>query len=121
MESTGKRYTVRRLPDLEKEVSRCGTRQRFFSQGDDTPAFIHQVHIQGSRAHYHKRAVEFYYVLEGSGIMTVDGETFPLEPGVMVKLDPGAVHSSKGDHRVLVIGIPDIAEDDIFLPGEETR
>ena len=112
------RYTIRRLSEIENERSTCGTRQRFFSNGDETPAFLHLVHIHSSKAHYHLRATEFYYVLEGNGEMTVDGETFPISPGTMIKLDPGSVHSSTGDHQVMVIGIPDIADDDIFFPEE---
>ncbi len=118
METVKKRYTVKRLESVEKEKSTCGYRQRLFSTGDDTNAFFHVVRINSSKTHYHKRATEFYYVLEGSGTMTVDGDTFPLSPGTMVKLDPGSVHSSEGDHLVLVCGIPDIAEDDIFFPEE---
>jgi len=115
MTAAQKRYTVRKPADVEKEQSTCGYRHRLFSTGDDTPAFCHVVKINGSKAHYHKRATEFYYILEGGGTMTIDGESFPIEPGTMVKIDPLAVHSSEGDHLVLVIGIPDIAEDDIFF------
>ncbi len=118
MTTTTKRYTVKRLSEVEKEQSTCGFRQRLFSKEDDTPAFFHLVKITESKAHYHKRATEFYYVLEGGGEMTVDGETFPIGPGTIVKLDPGSVHSSKGDHLVMVVGVPDIAEDDIFFPEE---
>lgn len=118
MEQEKKGFTVRKLTAIETEQSTCGTRQRLFSNGDETPAFIHLVHIKASKTHYHLRATEFYYVLEGEGEMTVDGETIALSPGTMVKLDPGCLHSSKGDHVVMVIGIPDIAEDDIFFPEE---
>ncbi len=119
MKDESKRYTIRRLTEIEKEKSTCGYRQRLFSTGDDTPAFFHVVRIHGSKTHYHKRTTEFYYILEGEGTMTVDGDTFPIEPGTMVKLDPESVHSSEGDHLVLVAGVPDIAEDDIFFPEEE--
>lgn len=118
MVTTEKRYTVKRLDDTAKEKSTCGFRKRLFSREDDTPAYLHVVRINGSKKHYHKRATEFYYILEGEGTMTVDGESFPIGPGTVVKLDPFSVHSSEGDHLVLVIGIPDIAEDDIFFPDE---
>lgn len=118
MTTAAKRFTVRRLSEIEKERSTCGYRQRLFSTGDETPAFAHIVRIHASKLHYHKRATEFYYVLEGEGTMTVDGETFPIGPGTMVKLDPYSVHTSEGDFLVMVIGIPDIAEDDIFFPEE---
>ena len=32
------------------------------------------------------------------------------------RLKPGVVHSAKGRVRVLVVGIPDIADDDMFFP-----
>lgn len=119
MTATAKRFAVRRLDEVELEQSTCGHRRRLFSDGDDTPAYFHVVRIRESKTHYHKRATEFYYVLEGHGEMTVDGETFELSPGTMVKIDPMAVHSSSGDHLVLVVGIPDIAADDIFFPDGE--
>jgi mannose-6-phosphate isomerase-like protein (cupin superfamily) len=121
MNESAKRFTVRRISEVEKEPSTCGYRHRLFSIGDDTPAFFHVVRITESKTHYHKRATEFYYVLEGSGEMTIDGETVSLSPGTMIKLDPGSVHSSQGDHLVLVVGIPDILEDDIFFPETGTE
>ncbi len=114
-----KRYVIKRINEVEKEKSTCGYRHRLFSKEDETPAFFHVVRINGSKEHYHKRATEFYYVLEGHGTMTVDGDTFPIEPGTIVKLDPLSKHSSEGDHLVLVVGIPDILEDDIFFPDED--
>ncbi len=59
MESPSKRYTVRRISEIEKERSTCGYRQRIFSTGDDSPAFMHLVRISESKTHYHKRATEF--------------------------------------------------------------
>jgi mannose-6-phosphate isomerase-like protein (cupin superfamily) len=116
MNQDKKRYQVRRVSEVPKVQSTCGYRQRLFSKEDDTPAFFHLVRITESKTHYHNRATEFYYVLEGSGEMTIDGETVPIEPGTLIKLDPGSVHSSKGDHLVMVVGVPDILEDDIFFP-----
>ena len=118
MAGQAKRFTIKRLSETEKEKSTCGFRQRLFSKEDETPAFFHVVRINGSKAHYHKRATEFYYVLEGGGTMTVDGESLPIEPGTLVKLDPLSIHSSEGDHLVLVVGVPDILEDDIFFQDE---
>ena len=31
---------------------------------------------------------------------------------------PGVVHSAKGRVRVLVVGIPDMADDDLFFPED---
>ena len=40
----------------------------------------------------------------------------PVFKGSMVHIPPGVVHGAKGRMRVLVIGIPDISDDDLFFP-----
>ncbi|MDP8242836.1 MAG: cupin domain-containing protein [Candidatus Hinthialibacter antarcticus] len=118
MTTENKRFMVRYEEEVETEKSTCGWRKRLVSREDKTPAYLHTVHINGSKAHYHNRATEFYYVLNGEGSITLDGASFPLKKGMLIQIDPGCVHSSEGDHEVLVIGIPDIAEDDIFFTDD---
>ena len=48
--------------------------------------------------------------------MTLDGVEHPVRKGSLVHIAPGVVHGAKGRVRVLVIGIPDIADDDLFFP-----
>jgi mannose-6-phosphate isomerase-like protein (cupin superfamily) len=36
---------------------------------------------------------EVYYVIAGSGVMTVDGEDVPLRAGLFVRVDPGATRA----------------------------
>jgi mannose-6-phosphate isomerase-like protein (cupin superfamily) len=72
------------------------------------------VDIDGARLHYHKRSTELYYVLDGSGSVIIDGEERPVARGSLVHIPPGVVHGARGRMRVLVIGIPDIADDDYF-------
>ncbi|HOE31573.1 MAG TPA: hypothetical protein PLY00_18130, partial [Verrucomicrobiota bacterium] len=44
-------------------------------------AWAHTVDIEGSKLHYHKRATELYYVLEGGGSVILDGvEDFRASP-----------------------------------------
>jgi quercetin dioxygenase-like cupin family protein len=38
--------------------------------------------------------------------------------GSLVHIPPGVVHGARGQMRVLVVGVPDIADDDYFLPEE---
>ena len=116
MPATTKRFTIRH-EDLPKNRVPAGTGS-VCSVMATIPRLFHLVRIHQSKPHYHKRATEFYYVLEGKGTMTVDGETFPIAPGTMIKPDPGAVHTSEGDFLVMVVGVPDIQEDDIFFPEE---
>ncbi len=112
---------VRHEADAPKERSTCGWRHLLLSRQDQArglAAWAHVVDIDGSRAHYHRRSTELYYVLAGEGTVTLDGMEHPVRQGSVGHIPPGVVHSAQGRVKVLVIGIPDIAEDDLFFPGE---
>ena len=64
--------------------------------------------------HFHKIATELYYVLEGEGQIVLDGEERDVRTGTMVHIPPGVVHSAVGQMRVLVVGIPDIEDSDVY-------
>lgn len=50
----------------------------------------------GGEVHPHKHPTfEFYYVLSGRGLMTIEGETREIRQGDLVKIPPDAVHSLK--------------------------
>ena len=110
---------VRHESDSPKERSTCGWRHRLISRQDKDQgvvAWVHAVDIDGARKHYHKRSTELYYVLEGEGTVTLDGVEHPVRKGSAVHIPPGVVHGATGRVRVLVVGIPDIADDDLFFP-----
>ncbi len=108
---------IRHEGHTPRERSTCGWRDRLISHEDASlspAAWIHAVDIDGARLHYHKRATELYYVLEGGGTILLDGAKHPVSKGSLVHIPPGIVHGAVGRMRVLVIGVPDIAEDDYF-------
>jgi len=110
---------VRHENDSPKERSTCGWRHLLLSRQDKdrgVAAWAHAVDIDGAREHDHKRSTELYYVLEGEGTVILDGVEHPVRKGSIVHIPPGVVHGVKGRVRVLVVGIPDIAEDDLFFP-----
>ena len=110
---------VRHEADARKERSTCGWRYRLVSEGDvDVKAWAHTVDIDGSKAHYHKLGTELYYVVEGEGTLFLDGEAHPIKKGSFAHIPPGVVHSSEGRMKVLVVGIPDIDDDDLYFPEE---
>lgn len=111
---------VRHEEEAPRERSTCGWRCRLISREDkehSPAAWVHAVDIDGSREHYHRRATELYYVLEGEGAVILDGKEERVRKGSLVQIPPGVVHGAKGRMRVLVIGIPDIDDDDLFFPG----
>ena len=108
---------VRHESDCPRERSTCGWRHRLISRDDHElrpAAWAHAVDVDGARPHYHRRSTELYYVLAGDGVVVLDGEEQPVRPGSIVHIPPGVVHGARGRMRVLVVGIPDIADDDYF-------
>ncbi len=108
---------IRHEGEAPRERSTCGWRLRLISREDRTKkvaAWAHVVDIDGSQAHYHKRATELYYVLEGEGTVRLDGVDHPVRKGTLLHIPPGVLHSAQGRMRVLVVGIPDIADNDLF-------
>ena len=108
---------LRHEDEVVKERSACGHRYRLISQDDENvAAWAHAVDIDGAKPHYHKRATELYYVLEGSGKVVLDGKEQKVRPGTMVHIPAGVVHGAIGQMRVLVVGIPDIDDSDVYYP-----
>jgi mannose-6-phosphate isomerase-like protein (cupin superfamily) len=112
---------VRHEGHTARERSACGWRDRLISH-EDAPlapaAWAHAVDIDGARMHYHKRSTELYYVLDGEGCVVLDGVEQSVTKGSLVHIPPGVVHGARGRMRVLVVGIPDIADDDYFVAEE---
>jgi mannose-6-phosphate isomerase-like protein (cupin superfamily) len=108
---------IRHEGDCARERSTCGFRDRLISHEDAAAkpaAWAHAVDIDGARPHYHRRATELYYVLEGEGFVMLYGEEHAVRKGSIVHIPPGVIHGARGRMRVLVVGIPNIAEDDYF-------
>jgi len=47
------------------------------------------------RNHYHKKGHEYYFVIQGKGILNVEGKEVLLEHNNLVMLDPGEKHFLK--------------------------
>jgi len=112
---------VRHEGEVPRERSTCGWRDRLISREDTgVAAWAHAVDIDRARPHYHQRSTELYYVLSGEGTVTLDGAEHPVRAGSLVHIPPGVVHGAQGRMRVLVVGIPDIADDDLYFPQDES-
>mgnify|MGYP005853398147 CR=1 FL=1 len=113
---------IRHQDESIAEPSTCGHRYRLLSEGDkDLAAWAHAVDIDGAKLHYHKICTELYYVLSGEGKVVLDGEEHDVRPGSMVHIPPGVVHGAIGKMRVLVVGIPDIDDADVYYVDQESR
>ena len=108
---------VRHEGEAPRERSTCGWRDLLVSRQDENvAAWVHAVDIDGAKEHYPRRATELYYVLEGQGSVVLDGVEQPVRAGSLVHIPPLVVHGARGRMRVLVVGIPDISDEDLFFP-----
>ena len=67
--------------------------------------------------HYHRVSEEFYFVLEGRGLMEVDGVEREVGPGDGVLIPPGAWHRITGIEclRFLCCCAPPYAHEDTYF------
>lgn len=47
---------------------------------------------QRTQSHRHRSTEEIYFILAGSGLMTLAGDTFPVQPGDSILIPPGTAH-----------------------------
>ena len=106
-DNNGKRFSLVELTTLKPTACPCGTTRRAFVDDPGKFSSIHLVEIRkDSKVHYHKRHTEIYYVLDGDGIMELDGEEFPVKPGVAILIRPGCRHRAVGKMRILNMVAP---------------
>ena len=87
----------------------CGTAHRAFGEVAVFPATIHRTFITtDALTHYHKRQTETYYILDcdPDAKIELDGELYPLRPGMCVMIPPGVRHRGVGRITILNIVIP---------------
>ncbi len=67
--------------------------------------------------HYHRLSEEFYFLLEGTGTMEIDGETREVGPGDCVLIPPGAWHeiTAKTDLVFLCCCAPPYSHEDTYF------
>ena len=77
--------------------------------------------IQG--AHYHRQTEEIYYILRGTGMITIDGETRTIGPFDAIAIAPGQIHTilNTGSEPLVFLCTcaPAYEHDDTVLVAEE--
>lgn len=55
--------------------------------------------------HRHQKSEELYHISKGSGVMILDGEQFPVNPGDTVLIPPGSAHciSNNGAEELVIL------------------
>ncbi|MEQ9670877.1 cupin domain-containing protein [Coleofasciculus sp. G2-EDA-02] len=97
---------IRSSDSIPQEKGHCGTIRKLVSQG---PAkFIH-LFVDNAQKHYHKKTTEYYYVLNGSGHISLDDDIQPIKKGDLIEIEPGVKHQAiEGELplEILVIEVP---------------
>ncbi len=70
-----------------------------------------------TQRHYHRASEEFYFILEGSGTMEVDGSQREIRSGDAIVIPPGTFHqiSASETLRFLCCCAPPYSHEDTFF------
>lgn len=70
--------------------------------------------------HFHKLSEEFYFVLEGSGEMEIDGEKRTVAPGDAILIPAGAWHTIRATSamRFLCCCAPPYSHEDTYFTSD---
>lgn len=106
---------ARHLNDVSPVPCPCGQSTRVITYKDTPKLNIHRTKIKDSEKHYHKKTTEVYYILSGSGTMTLDSHTVALTPGQVVYIPPKVRHSVMGTVTAIIVGVPAFHEEDEYF------
>ena len=70
-----------------------------------------------TQRHYHGASEEFYFILEGSGCMEIDGETREVSAGDAILIPPGDWHTitARTDLKFLCCCAPPYSHEDTYF------
>ncbi len=106
MAVTTARFLRRDPADVAPWAETCGLIRCLIEEKDQAAAEVQIVEIHDAKLHYHEKTDEFYYVIDGQGTMTLDGEDIELHKGVVVYVPRGVKHKARGRLTVLTVCIP---------------
>jgi len=93
-----------------------GQVQRIVTGGEGGVANVHVVSVTKGTTHVHTGYDEVYYVLAGTGTITLDQQAHPLEPGSVIVIPAGVTHSLEADSgrqlEFVIFGTPPVTMDD---------
>ena len=101
------RFEIVDTNQIEGVPCPCGVTRRAFVDDVDKVASLHVVEIhEEGKTHYHKKLTEIYFVLEGKGLMELDGRQFPVQAGSAILIKPGCRHRAIGKLKIINVPIP---------------
>ena len=76
-----------------------------------------------TQLHYHAKTEELYHISQGSGLMTIDDDQFPVTVGDTVCIPPTSHHKIKNTESIDLVFLcccsPAYSHDDTFIISDE--
>lgn len=114
-----KRYQLAQMNEINAVNCPCGQSRRAFAAIDNPTATLHLVDIsKNARTHYHRKMTEIYLVLEGEGVVELDGERVAVKPLTAIFIEPGCRHRAVGNLRIAHTVIPAFDPEDEWFEDE---
>ena len=88
---------VRYLDNTESLSCPYGQVKRIVTGGEGGIANVHVVTVTKGESHTHSGYDEVYYLLSGTGSITLADETYLLRPGAVVVIPAGTPHALSAD------------------------
>jgi mannose-6-phosphate isomerase-like protein (cupin superfamily) len=117
MDASAKQPLVRYLDATQRQSCPYGDVARIVTGGAGGVANVHVVRVTRGAPHFHQGYDEVYYVLSGTGRMTIGAESHSLRPGAAAVIPAGVSHSLESDAgqtlEFVIFGSPgmDIADE----------
>ena len=114
-----KRYRLAQMDEIDAVDCPCGQSRRAFVALDNPTATLHMVDSsKDSRTNYHETMTEIYLVLEGEGVVELDGTPVAVKPLTAVFIEPGCRHRAVGNMRIANTAVPAFDPNDEWFDDE---
>ena len=111
-----KRTIVRNRESAAPAACPFGHVQRIVTGGEGGVANVHVVRVSQGLPHVHRGYDEVYYVLSGTGAITLGQVAHPLRPGTVVVIPAGVSHALPAhpgeELEFIIFGTPPMTMDD---------
>jgi mannose-6-phosphate isomerase-like protein (cupin superfamily) len=69
---------------------------------------VHLVDVHGGHDTFmiSKALTRIYYIIEGTGVFTIDNRNYDVAPGLLVEVPPGVEYSYSGSMKILLVSHP---------------
>lgn len=106
---------VAQLDQIDPRQCSCGLTRRAFTDEPGRVASLHLLEVREAVTHYHRKSTELYLVLEGEGVVELDGVAHQARPMSAYLIPPGVRHRAVGDLRAVVVALPAADETDEYF------